>query len=257
MAARYRTAFKKLVPAWLADDVLYSLGVMKDAFAERTRQGLMARWPSYAPPSALPYLARDRRIVRGINEPVATFRARLRRWLRDHRVRGNPFALMAQLRAYCNADVRIRIVDRRGNWYALDRDGSVSWLLNQANWSWDDGGLDRWARFWVIIYPTTSGEPWGPAVWGGTGCDETTTVGTTATPEQVATVRAIIRDWKPAGTRCEWVVIAFDDASFDPAAPEPDGHWGRWGKDDGAGNYIPSRLDTARYWRGVEGAEYS
>lgn len=250
MAARYRTAFKKLVPAWLADDVLYSLAVMKDAFAERVRQGLYARWPSYAPPSALPYLARDRRIVRGINEPTSSFRVRLRRWLRDHRVRGNPFALAAQLRAYCNADVRIRIVDRRGNWYTIDRDGSLSWQLNQANWSWDDGGLDRWARFWVIMYPTSSGQPWSVATSPYAGKGQT--IGTTATPDQVATVRAIIRDWKPAGTRCEWVIVAFDDLSFDPSAPEPDGAWKHWGKDN-AGNYEPARLNTARYWRGVDG----
>jgi hypothetical protein len=73
------------------------------------------------------------------------------------------------------------------------------------------------------------------------------TLGTTATPEQVAAVRAIIRDWQPDGMRAEWVIVAFDDESFDPAAPEPDGTWGTWGKYVGSA-YVPARLSTARYW---------
>lgn len=261
--ARFRQAFYKLLPSWLTEGegelVLGSLGVLKDAWLERLTQGLYARFPSYAPESALAYLGRDRKIVRGINESAASYSARLLRWLEDHRIRGNPFALMAQLRAYCNADVRIRTVDAAGNWFTLDRDGTRSFTLGAGNWDWDTEAASQWSRFWVIIYPTADGEPWSdPGDWGDAalwgsgvwGANSTATIGTTATREQVASVRSIVREWQPDGTRCEWIIVAFDDASFDPTAPEPDGTWGLWGKDDGAGNYVPSRLRTARYWKG-------
>jgi hypothetical protein len=255
MAFRFRRAYKTLLPAWLStgegEFVGYSLGLLCDAFAERVRLGLLARFPQFAPPDALSYLGRDRRIVRGINEPDDAYAARLVRYLDDHRVQGNPYALMDQLASYCQAAVRIRTVDRSGNWFTRDRDGSRSALINQANWDWDGGAASSWSRFWVIIYPTAAGLPWSasvggsPASWPSGG-----TIGTTATPDQVASVRSIIREWQPDGTRCEWIIIAFDDASFDPTAPEPDGTWANFGTDN-AGAYEIARLTSARYWKGV------
>lgn len=263
---RFRTAFYKLLPAWLIDEegelVHGSLGTLKDEFVDRLVQGLYARYPEFAPPDALAYLGRDRKIVRGINEPAESYAVRLMRWLDDHRTRGNAFALMDQLAAYCQADVRIRTVDSSGNWYTRERDGSRSWLLDQGNWNWDNASSAQWARFWVIIYPTAAGEPWAPmspnigdpGPWEDNIGTPGYTVGTTATPEQVASVRAIIREWKPAGTTCEWIIIAFDDGSFDPSVedqPSPNpGLWGNWGYVDPSGNYVPSRLSTARYWKG-------
>lgn len=256
----FRRIFKKLLPSWLADDegelVNYSLGLLLDAFAERARQGLLARFPSYAPADAYPYLGRDRKIVRGIGEPAESYVPRLLGWLDEHRVRGNPWALCRQLRAYCNNAVRVRTVDANGNWFAVERDGTETYSLFQENWNWDGvPASPHWSRFWVIIYPTDDGQPWAPidGTIAGEHPGQITrpgeTIGTTATPEQVAAVRAIIRDWQPDGTRCEWVIVAFDDLSFDPSAPEPDGTWGTWGKYVG-GSYVPARLATARYWSG-------
>lgn len=272
MPSRYRTAFRKLLPRHFTrgdgELVLSSLAELKEGAVERAYQGLQARFPSTELPSALSSLGRDRKIVRGINEPATSYAERLVRWLDDHRVRGNPFALMGQLRAYCQADVRIRTVDASGNWFTLERDGSRAWMLKQLNWDWD--GKPRspyWSRFWVIIYPTSDGQPWAkmtPTIgvdgpWGDTIGAPGYTIGTTATPEQIASLRSIIREWQPDGTRCEWVIIAFDDASFDPegiSPPNPDGNWGAFGKYDGSGNYVKARLDSARYIRGVRGAAY-
>jgi hypothetical protein len=255
----FRRIFKKLLPTWLSSDegelVNYSIGLLLDAFAERARQGVLARFPSYAPPDAYPYLGRDRKIVRGIDEAAESFVPRLLVWLDEHLVRGNPLALCRTIRAYCNAPVRVRTVDANGNWFCVDRDGTESYLLDQQNWNWDGvPASPHFSRFWVIIYPA-DGVPWA-AVEGTIGDAHPgqigrpgETIGTTATPEQVTAIRAIIREWQTDGTRCEWVIVAFDDASFDPAAPEPDGTWGRWGKYV-AGNYVPARLTTARYWSG-------
>jgi hypothetical protein len=257
----FRDLYRKLVPSWLQDPdegapLLYSLGAMADVFVERARLGLLARYPQHAPSDALSLIGRDRRIARGIAETDAAYAARLLTWLDDHRVRGNPFALLRQLRAYCQADVRVRTVDARGNWYTIDRDGTRSFLIDGAAWNWDDADASRWSRFWVIIYPTAGGEPWseGPA-WGDPGLvwgDPTRTWGTTATPQQVADVRRIVRDWKPAGTRCEHIIIAFDDASFAPDGSSGDLPDGTWGQCSTTGSVrAKARLATARYWPGT------
>ncbi len=251
--SQYREGFYDLLPSWLSTGdgelVAYSLNVLLDWARERVRLGLLARFPDYAPADALGAIGRDRKIIRGIDEPAASYAVRLKRWLDDHLVRGNPWALLEQLRAYCNAPVMVRIVDRRGNWHSIAADGTRSRSMRTANWLWDTAPASpRWARFWVIIYPTAAGEPWAASeagAWPSGG-----TIGTTATPEQVASVRQIVREWKPAGTRCEWIIVAFDPVSFDPAAPEPDGTWEWFGRDN-AGSYEQARLDTARYWKGT------
>lgn len=260
----FRSLYKRLVPWWLRDEaegapILYSLGILADAVDEHARAATEVRFPEYAPTDALAHFARDRRIVRGIGESRAGYNARLLRWLDDHRTRGNPFALMRQLRAYCNAAVRLRTVDARGNWYTLERDGSRSFVLDQGNWDWD--GRDPavfWSRFWVIVYPTVDLQPWGPGPAIGAATLWTTgnigtpgaTIGTTATVNQVGDVQRIVRDWKPAGTRCVSIIIAFDDASFAPAGGSlPDGTWANHLQQTGDPR-VPGRLSTARYWEG-------
>jgi hypothetical protein len=265
VSSRFRRAFYKLAPSWLTsgegEAALYSLGLMMDTMAERYHDGLHVRYPDHAPDDALSRIGRDRKILRGINEPAASYAARLKLSLDYHKVRGNPFALLEQVRAYCQADVRVRTVDRRGNWFTIDTDGARSVLINQANWDWDGAPVAEWARFWLIIYPTAAGLPWAvaddwgdAALWGaGVWGTAAKTIGTTATANQVAGVRSIVRDGKPAGTTCEWIIVAFDDASFDPADPavDPSGDWGGWSINN-AGTQEPVRLDTARYWRGHE-----
>ena len=250
----FETYHKVGLPSWLntgeGDLVCKSLGKIEDAFVDRARLGRLAAFPEYAPDDALALLGRQRGIVRGIAEPAEAYAARLIRYLDYHRVQGNPYALHAQLRAYLQADVPIRTVDRAGNWFTTDYDGTKSALIAQANWSWDALPASQWSRFWVVIY-AFDGVPFSVSTAGSwpTGG----TIGTSATPEQVATVRGIVRDWKPAGTTCEWIIIAFDPLSFNPAAPEPDGTWANFGTDVGGGAYVPARRATARYWRGVDG----
>jgi hypothetical protein len=261
LRAYFTSAFYKLAPSWLTsgagEKVLASLMLVADDFSARAKLGLLARFPQYAPDDALPALGRDRRILRGIGEPAAAYAERLTRALDDLPTRGNPFALLRQLRAYLQADCVVRTVDRRGNWFTIDANGVESTVMDAANWDWDGGAGSSWSRFWVIIYPEGGTNPWAPAgsigdptLYGnGDVGNAGYTVGTTATRDQVAAVRAIIRDWKPAGTVCEWIIIAFDAATFTPAgATDPNGEWGSWGNSTGS----PIRLSSARYWEGVK-----
>ncbi len=258
MRATFLNSFRFFLPSWLtAGDggkVAASLSLMLDDFVARARLAMLARFPAYAPDdAALAALGRDRLIRRGINEPAASYAVRLSRAFDDHRTRGNPYTMLRQLRAYLQADCVVRTVDRRGNWFSIDADGVESSSMDTGNWDWDGGSLTNWARFWVIIYPVNGTNPWAVSglwgdatLWGdGLWGHPTLTIGTTATTDQVASVKSIIREWKPAGTTCEQIIIAFDAATFTPAgATDPNGEWGGWSNNTGQA----VRLQSARYW---------
>lgn len=249
--------FQKITPSWLHDgdggNVLASLALIKDDFIARVKLGLLTRFPSYAVDDvSLGAIGRDRKILRGINEPAASYSAREIRWLDDHIRRGNPFALLEQIQAYLQAPCVVRTVDRRGNWFSIDANGNKTTNINSGNWNWDSVPSPRWARFWVIIYPVGGTNPWAKQGKFGHGLKfgaPIGTLGTTATADQIAGIKSIIREWKPLGTRCEWVIIAFDSTSFAPDGTNgPDGNYDKWSKVVGT-TRVKSRLTSARYWK--------
>ncbi|MGN6106668.1 MAG: hypothetical protein ACTHU0_16295, partial [Kofleriaceae bacterium] len=88
----------------------------------------------------------------------------------------------------------------------------------------------------------------GASFWGGRG-----TFGQDTTTANAEAIRALVRQWKAAHSRCVALVFAYDPASFDPTSPPgspgmPDGWWGRWSKDDGTGGRVRSRRADARFW---------
>lgn len=266
----FRVARKALGPPWLVANgeselVGYVLDLIKDGWTERLRRGLLARFPqndptgkTTAPDDALAAIGRDRRIVRGVNESAQSYAARLTQWLVSWKVAGNPFGLMQQLRGYTGPLPAFRTVDVKGNWFSLNADGTTDVHLSQGNWDWDGdpAALNRWSRFWVVIYPNglwspnpTLGTP--GLVLGRPGA----TIGSTAQTGDVSTIRSIVSTWKPAGTRCVNIILAFDNTSFNPTTVRDgsglcDGHWGHWSKIVN-NQYVPARLASARYWDGT------
>ena len=256
-----RTIRSSIAPRWLTDGegglVGYALDLVKDAFLERARLGLLARLPqndplgtTTAPTDALTAMGRDRRVVRGIFDTDVQFAARLKTWLTERKTSGAPFTLLRQLHAYLGTGngVSLRVVDNSGNWYTRSSAGVESSSLATANWNWD-GNTAAWSRFWVIIYPGTlwtAGATWGSSTWGATD----RMWGSTITGEQARTLQAIVNDWKPGFATCVNIILALDAASFNPAAPEPDGLWAKQYKYS-IGTAVRSRLATARYEDGV------
>jgi hypothetical protein len=262
----FRHIIVNAAPPWLQGYVgsrlLYTCGLILDECAEFVTQGVQARMPGIGTPTALPYVGRDRKIIRGFDEDDDGYAARLPLWLDvdHHKTRGNPYALITQLKGYLAPfECRIRTVDNNGTWFTEEANGTRSVDLAEGNWDWD--GSTDWSRFWVIIYPAGTPAVWSigddvgdPTLWGDcTVGNPTYTVGTTATVNQVQTIRQIVTDWKPAGTVCPNIIIAFDQASFDPTLPPgdpllPGGDWGTHG--DGLSTRGRARLTTARYWKG-------
>lgn len=234
----WRRAFYSFVPSWLSSGegelVLHSLMRLADKALERVRQGLYARFPSYAPESALALIGAMRLIPRGRSETSENYRARLLAWRNPgHRVRGNALALLLQIFHYWGGVAGYTITPR-GNRHDLDVAAEFSYSYGNA-WNWDplDDAI-HWARFWVVLDATTmldgtverhatlgSGLCWGGKLGGGRGY----TVGQTAVQRADANaMRELVRGpnaWRPLFARPEWVVVKLEGAP----EPEPDGTW--------------------------------
>lgn len=260
MRPTFRDTARRLSPPRLLQEVgqkiLYSLSLPLDGLDEWVRQAVKARFPELAPDDAIPFIGRDRQIRRGPNESRQSYVARLLLWLQAWHFAGVGFSLLEQLAANMSpSPTRVRIVTQNGVWYTLEPDGTSSIQhVVPSNWDWD-GRSAFWARFWVIIYGPQSLWPVGP-IWGdGTRWGDGSGWGTDAPAFEVSLAQSLVSEWKPAASRCENIIVAFDDASFDPASAlhgtgMPDGHWGTWGRLVG-GAYVPTRLATAKYLDGV------
>lgn len=269
-----RNLVHKAGPGWLTKEtievggeavevdnrVLWTTFLINDALGARQQMGTQAKWPNFAPADALAYIGRDRLIVRGPDESEAAYEARLIRYLSDHRVRGNPWALMEQIRGYCSPHaIKVRTVDEHGNWRLIDSDGTRS-VVKGDDWDWDSSALtDAWGRFWLIIEPASLSDPWaaGPDIgdvdlWGGAIGTPGFTIGSTATPNDVSSVRSIVKAWKRAGVKCLNIIICLRSGQFVPASSgNPDGSpsWANYSTNSG-GTQVPVRDFFGRYWLG-------
>jgi hypothetical protein len=280
------------LPGWMNElthwrDLMGSIAAVFDAMIEGLFEGRAAGMPgqyqgdplAFPSVDALPLIGRDRRIVRGFNEPYWAYALRLRRWRQAHEKAGTGFGLLEQLRGVLSpTPPRVRVVSSVGTWFSVEADGTKKFhahdepgfqiapdgttsIINTPAHPWDFDGSGDTHKIWVIIYAPTlpplddDEGTWGDGTsfWG----DKDGTWGSSATPQFVELIRGIIKEWTPVGVICPYIIIAFDPASFDPEAPGPypaagmpDGQWGVPWKDDGTGVYVKSRLETARYWRG-------
>lgn len=271
----FRHLLSHLLPGWMVDDsqggdggkVTFSLALMIDIAREAARQRLNARFPSRTPSAGLALIGQERGILRGRNEGTDAYARRLKAWRgrTGHRTRGNPFALLRQIWAYFGGAVVSETIDRRGNRFqiAADATGTEAYTLNWyefegGSFLWDDApATPRWARFWTVLYVDGlfTENAWDAGLWGGTFGDPDYTLGQNgATQADVSAITGLFkgsRAWKPAGTRCEWIVVRLDGTT----PPIPDGTWGPWGKLDGV-NYTRTRPSEFRYWS-VYGYEYA
>jgi hypothetical protein len=242
---RFRSVWKWLVPGWLqrgeGELIQYTLGLVHDAFAERCRQTAWLMLPSLAPDDALDMIGRDRGLKRGLFEPEANYRERLKQWRypRGHRVRGSALALLDQV------SVAIRgtewsTIDARGTRYDAGESAATS---KGGAWDWDgEYVFPNWGRYWVVVKSTGASWPsWDDGAWGDTWDADSSVswAGDGVHPGEVAAVRELTRvgrlSWTPAGRRPVYLIIYFDGDPF----PVPGGNWDSWENRDDAYAYEP------------------
>jgi hypothetical protein len=151
----FRDRLRRACPPWLqhgwAEKLLYAFGAQIDAFADALVAGVKMRFPNVYSPESLPLIGRERRIARGLLENDATYATRLTRWLDDHKRRGSPYAMLAQLHAYyAPNNFTTQLVYRSGRRFSMDTDGNVV-RDDLPDWS-PDALSEMWARWWLYLF---------------------------------------------------------------------------------------------------------
>lgn len=204
----FRDTLRRRSPTWLqhgvAEKILYAMGVQIDALADALVASIKIRFPGYYSDETLPLIGRERRIRRGRFESDATYAARLNRWLTDHRRRGGPYALLAQLYAhYAPNNFPITLIYRSGRRFRMDIAGNV--IRDDVDFDTsgatlhDDVEPERWARWW-LIYDWPEALP-DPGTWSEPNTpwnDPTTLWNYVIGPDEIEDLRLTPREWNAA-----------------------------------------------------------
>lgn len=268
MKSGIRDLIAAIAPPWLQRNgagasvgakLLYVMGLSGDKAIEKLDQAVRARMPGLGDPSALPLIGADRVMPQGPSEPAASYAVRLQDAFETWQRAGSAWSILRQLYGYFSP--LLPRLDDWSNTGARDELAAGSDPTQPpvhtapGTWNWD-GIASYWWRAWTIIFaPSTTpaictGEgTWGDGdLWG----DTTKSWGLSLPSTTWASVRAIIKTWKPANIFHVWTIVSLDNTLFNPASPGtmPDGTWGRWSKTV-AGVRVPSRAANARYTDGV------
>jgi hypothetical protein len=226
----FRNIAREISPWWLRRGIalrlIYAIALHLDVILQMAVEAVRRRYPGLDSNDSLPLIGSERRITRGRNEIDATYAARMRRWIDDHRLRGGPYAMLRQLRAhFAAAPFRIRLRYYSGRQFEMAAlDGAITrsdvvWLPDAAN--------NRWARWWLFYDwpdPVVDEGAWGdPGDWGDGG-----TWGTSLTVDEVEDVRIVPRQWNAGHIIKGRIVLAEGTTELwgDPGDWGDPGWWG-------------------------------
>lgn len=233
---RWREIYPRLLPSWLTEgyggQITFSMMCLLDAFEERARQGLQARFPTRAGlDSAVNLTGESRAIQRGRSETTDHYAARLTQWLSTHKGRGSAQALLEQVSEYFSG-WPCYTIDAKGTRCDYDGAGNFAYSYDHA-WDWDGDPSPelRWARFWIVLLPPVGEvlpqlEFGDPDLWGGALFQEGYAIGHRGVDYRDAnaikrlTSRTGTVVWRPAGTTPQYLIV-----SLDGSEPVPDGTW--------------------------------
>lgn len=200
----FRTQLTNVMPwwlrGWLGGRLLYAIGIHIDLLADMAADAVGLRFPRSAQPDALSPLGQDRRIPRGRAEPASTYIVRLRRWLDDHRTRGGPYAMLAQLHAFwAVTPFAITLIYALGKSFGMTTDGTITEGTVTA------GG--PWARWWLLFaWPNgvLNDSAWNSGgTWSDGGVWDSNLSG-----DDVADIRCVPTAWNAAHCRGRVVVMS-------------------------------------------------
>ena len=207
-----------------AEAIQYAEGTVMDAIGDWMIESVSASMPGVGTNDALYLIGRDTQIDRGPTETDDHYIERLRGAVDSHRVKGSGPELARQLLAWFSPSTvtPIRLVSNSAVWHSIDTMTEVVTKTVGTNWTWDSYASTRWWRCWVII--DSSVAPWAnDGVWGDPGdYGDGGTWGSTATPDEVASIRRIIDKWKPAHITCVNIIVTFDATLFEVTDVSPD-----------------------------------
>lgn len=194
---RFRDAARELSPWWLRRGIalkfLYVIAMHCDVLARMAQEAVRRRFPGLDSDDSLAIIGRERRITRGRYEDNATYAARLPRWLDDHRFRGGPYPLLAQLFYHYRAiSFRIRLRYYSGRQFEM---AATTGVVTRADVVWQpDADINNAARWWLFYdWPAVVVDDgvWGSAgTWGDGG-----TWGTSLLIEEVEDLKVIPTQW--------------------------------------------------------------
>jgi hypothetical protein len=217
---RYRDLVRRITPRWLhgrvAGGLLYALAVHVDALGQMLVAGVKRRFPG-APgtlPDALPAIGRERKIRRGPNETDASYAARLPTWLEARRLRGGPYAMLRQVRAfYGAAPFAVDLIYRNGRHFAMAPDGTITRSIISFS---PDAFPTAWARWWMIYrWPETVEDD---GIWSDPGTWEDGGVwDSSLTAAEVAQLALIPTEWNAAHTKGYVLLATAASTTLDPA----------------------------------------
>lgn len=153
----FESGLIRICPPWLRRRVgsalMRGLGLQIDVETDRNVDGLELRFPDGTQPDALAFIGRERRILRGPGEDSETFAVRLRGWWDAHRTRGNPHALLRQMRAYflSSNPVDIEEIANSGTRHVINSATGAIVLDSVAGWTGDGLYPTKWARFFIFM----------------------------------------------------------------------------------------------------------
>jgi hypothetical protein len=263
--ATIRDSFFAISPGFAQDrifrSVLWSIGLGLDAMRRHVERGIKSRMPGVGDPVTQPLIGADRLIDRGPREPETGYARRLTAAFDTWANAGGPYALLENLDAYFRPGrQQIMLVSDRSRWHYSFPDPSDSESPIQiqrqhgdaggvANWLWDPAATGappyKYWRGWVIINAAGLWTQWHVGT-DGVIVGDGHTVGSTATYEEVSSVRRIVKRFKGAHAWAVNIIVAFSTGTFTPDSSTgtgdmPNGHW----------DQLDQRSLNAIYWQGV------
>lgn len=158
----FKNILQRVVPWWLNTSVMHDFlvvwGEQLDALDAMLNRAIRYRFPNagtYA--DALSNHSEERRLRQGPDETDAAFAVRLRTYKDQHKTRGGPYALVAQVAAWYGPsvpDLRVQLVDRSGNLFTWEAGEIVRSTQDMSAW---DAEPERWFRWWLFVYTSDSG----------------------------------------------------------------------------------------------------
>lgn len=194
-----------------------ALGQVLDSHVERFKDGIKARFPTYAPADALPHIATDRSLIRGPAETEVHFRERLRRaWDDAWPWAGTPLGILIQLyhQGY-TAAAQMVLVQQNGKYWHLngtlneasptgslvsgDLGANPNQPANGEEW-WTLDLQDAFCSRYALLFTQPLPAGWNnvvspPQSW------------TAPSLSEVNTIRSILNTWGPAAATCTGIFV--------------------------------------------------